>query len=112
MFSITDKPVTDADKKPITNAYEPLKYRRLTEVKRCYAIAQIYLDPKRNPPFSPGPGWTLVVEVKRKRTNDADAPMITQRIPIAKLVPNKDNLNLPDFDHEQQFGHQQSAGYQ
>ena len=106
-YMVLDKnnPCKDAKGVIIPYAYKPLKYGGQTDVKRCYAIAHIYIDPKRNPCYSPGPGWTLVVDVKRKRTNDVDAPLITQRIPIAKLKPaDTDGIVWPDFDHEQLLG--------
>lgn len=68
------------------NGYEPLKYDLGDEVKRCYVLAQIDIKGNSSRPPSPGAGWILSAEIKRKESTKTDAPVIPQIIPLARLT--------------------------
>lgn len=91
--------------KPVTNPDDgKTYYQALTDsdgktVKRCYAVAEVWLRPDQNPP-PPGPGWTLVAEVRTTKK-------ASQYIPIARLeqtTSNGDKYYKPDYTKEQPFG--------
>ncbi|MCL5103391.1 MAG: PQQ-binding-like beta-propeller repeat protein [Armatimonadetes bacterium] len=91
------------------NVADPLQVKNpdgsMETVKRCYALAQIYIDPKKNPPFSPGPGWVLVAEIKTKLKSTDKTP-ITQRIPLARLMtgsPPKPLINKESGEYQEQL---------
>ena len=80
--------VTDSSgSTPVTrNHYNPLTYPvGGGEVKRSYAIAEIAIPANGQRVLSPGPGWVLTVDIKRRTTTSG--PYITETIPLARLKP-------------------------
>lgn len=66
--------------------YKALKYPSSSkDVKRCYMLAQIEIKGTSSRPPSPGDGWILTAEIKRKESTKSDAPIIPEMIPLAKL---------------------------
>ncbi len=73
-----------------TTIYKPLQYSATGEhkgadVKRSYAVAQIDIRGTGSNPPSPGPGWVVNVEIRRKTSNDDKAPIVLQTMPLARL---------------------------
>jgi len=65
--------------------YDALKYPDDTDVKRCYALAQIEIKSTDTSPRSPGPGWVLSAELKKKTTSASDSPITPVILPLAML---------------------------
>ena len=65
---------------------EPSDSKRAGEVvKRSYALASIDIDGTTSNPPSPGPGWVISVDIKKKDSNATDALVTSVTIPLAKL---------------------------
>ncbi|MCX6345866.1 MAG: hypothetical protein NT018_12480 [Armatimonadetes bacterium] len=99
---LSDETEKNGDGTVISDAYVPLKHGWGHTVKRCYAMAQITLDHKKNPPFSPGPGWNLVVEFPRKVNETSNSPTTQITIPLAKL--SSATPPIPDVRNEEPLG--------
>lgn len=67
--------------------YDVLKYNSATKgnVMRSFALAEVEFRANVPRPPSPGPGWVLTVEIRKKESTSATAPVTTMTIPVARL---------------------------
>ena len=82
-----NKAATDSDGNTVTSAYQPLTYSddgKSVTVKRSYALAKINLTTSSSNPPSPGPGWVLTAEIKRKKPGTTGTYELVN-IPLARL---------------------------
>lgn len=82
-YTVIDEDTRDSQTTPDT--YEALKYATGKEVKRSYLLAQIDIRGTSSRPPSPGAGWELYAEIRRKESTAANAPIIPETIPLARL---------------------------
>ena len=89
----TPKTMPGPGPNPITYNYrDPLTIGG-TEVKRCFAIAELPITSNQQTVLSPGPGWVLKVDVKAKASS-ASTSYTTETIPLAKLKPDSSPNSL------------------
>jgi hypothetical protein len=84
---LTNKATTTTD----GTYYEALKYTQAPlagqDVMRSYALAQVQFRANVPRPPSPGPGWVLNVEIRKRASTSPTAPVTTITIPICRLKP-------------------------
>jgi len=63
---------------------DPVQYNG-ADLKRCFCLAKLEIRSTSSRPPSPGPGWTLVAEIRKKTSSAPNAPIKIETIPLAKL---------------------------